>query len=110
MSVMTLSETCKELRVSRRTIQGYEQMRLLQPSGKNDRGWLLYDENILSENRIRTEAKPVKTPLVMVPIKRDYISSIFLEILLMLLDYLFIQTVIVNSIMSIPPTEIVISP
>lgn len=41
---MTLSETCKELRVSRRTIQGYEQMGLLQLSGKNDRGWLLYDE------------------------------------------------------------------
>lgn len=43
MSVMTLREVCKELSVSRRTIQGYEKMGLLQPSGRNDRGWLLYD-------------------------------------------------------------------
>lgn len=43
MSEMTLSEVCKELSVSRRTIQGYEQVGLLQPSGRNNRGWLLYD-------------------------------------------------------------------
>lgn len=43
MSVMTLSEVCRELSVSRRTIQGYEQLGLLRPTGRNDRGWLLYD-------------------------------------------------------------------
>ena len=43
MSVMTLREVCEELSVSRRTIQGYEKMGLLQPSGRNERGWLLYD-------------------------------------------------------------------
>ena len=43
MSVKTLREVCETLNVSRRTIQGYENAGLLKPSGRNERGWLLYD-------------------------------------------------------------------
>ena len=44
MSIRTLREVCEVLGISRRTIQGYEELGLLVPSGKNERGWLLYDE------------------------------------------------------------------
>lgn len=44
MSIRTLREVCEVLDISRRTIQGYEELGLLVPSGKNERGWLLYDE------------------------------------------------------------------
>jgi len=44
MSIRTLREVCEVLKISRRTIQGYEELGLLVPSGKNERGWLLYDE------------------------------------------------------------------
>ena len=44
MSIRTLREVCEVLNISRRTIQGYEELGLLIPSGRNDRGWLLYDE------------------------------------------------------------------
>lgn len=44
MSIRTLREVCEVLEISRRTIQGYEELGLLVPSGKNERGWLLYDE------------------------------------------------------------------
>ncbi len=41
---MTLRELCNELGVSRRTIQRYEVFGLISPSGKTNRGYLLYDE------------------------------------------------------------------
>ncbi len=48
---MLLREVCNALGVSRRAIQGYEKAGLLSVSGKNERGYLLYDE--CSQERIR---------------------------------------------------------
>lgn len=44
MDAMTLREVCDILEISRRTIQGYEKAGLVSPSGRNKRGYLLYDE------------------------------------------------------------------
>lgn len=52
MSIRTLREVCEVLHISRRTIQGYEELGLLIPSGKNDRGWLLYDESCLERIKL----------------------------------------------------------
>ena len=41
---MTLREICDAIQVTRRAIQGYEKMGLVSASGRNDRGYLLYDE------------------------------------------------------------------
>ncbi|MCM1268268.1 MAG: MerR family transcriptional regulator [Bacteroidales bacterium] len=51
MNAMTLREVCARLGVSRRAVQGYEKAGLISPSGKNERGHLLYDER--SQERIR---------------------------------------------------------
>ena len=40
---MTLREVCDSAKVSRRAIQGYEKAGLVFASGKNERGYLLYD-------------------------------------------------------------------
>ncbi len=40
----TLRELCKEVNVTRRAIQGYEKLGLVIASGKNLRGYLLYDD------------------------------------------------------------------
>ena len=40
----TLRQGCSELKISRRTIQGYEKAGLVVPSGKNKYGHLLYDD------------------------------------------------------------------
>lgn len=45
MEEKTLREVCEMLGVSRRAIQGYEKAGLLVASGKNERGYLLYDKN-----------------------------------------------------------------
>ncbi len=45
MESMTLREVCDALDVSRRAVQGYEKAGLVSPSGKNERGHLLYDES-----------------------------------------------------------------
>lgn len=47
---MTLREICDTFGVSRRAVQGYEKAGLVSMSGKNERGYLLYDEN--SQGRI----------------------------------------------------------
>ena len=39
-----LRQVCAELKISRRTIQGYEKAGLVAPSGKNKYGHLLYGE------------------------------------------------------------------
>ena len=44
----TLREVCNCLQISRRTIQGYEQMGLVTPSSKNKYGYLLYDEEAVA--------------------------------------------------------------
>lgn len=40
----TLRQMCAELKISRRTVQGYEKAGLVAPSGKNKYGYLLYGE------------------------------------------------------------------
>lgn len=44
MKEMTLREVCNMVGVSRRAVQGYEQVGLVTSSGKNKYGYLLYDE------------------------------------------------------------------
>ena len=48
---MTLREVCKMTGVSRRAIQGYERAGLVLPTGKNERGYLLYDEEAMERIR-----------------------------------------------------------
>ena len=47
----TLRQICAELKISRRTVQGYEKIGLVHPSGKNKYGHLLYNES--ERERIR---------------------------------------------------------
>ena len=44
MSAKTLRQVCETLEVTRRAVQGYEKEGLVTASGRNERGWLLYDE------------------------------------------------------------------
>lgn len=54
MAEMTLRELCDSLGVSRRAVQGYEKAGLVSAEGKNDRGYLLYDEDAQEKiNRIK---------------------------------------------------------
>ena len=48
---MTLRELCEAEGVSRRAVQGYEQAGLVAPSGRNERGYLLYDQS--TQEKIR---------------------------------------------------------
>ena len=43
MDRMTLREVCAHAGVTRRAVQGYEEAGLVYRSGKNERGYLLYD-------------------------------------------------------------------
>lgn len=43
MDAMTLREICDSLGISRRAVQGYEKIGLVKPTGKTERGHLLYD-------------------------------------------------------------------
>lgn len=47
MDNMTLREVCNSANVSRRAVQGYEKAGLVFVSGKNERGYLLYDIHTL---------------------------------------------------------------
>ena len=49
--VITLREVCKAEGVTRRAVQGYEQAGLVTPTGRNERGHLLYDQ--LEQEKIR---------------------------------------------------------
>ncbi|MBQ7924685.1 MAG: MerR family transcriptional regulator [Lachnospiraceae bacterium] len=42
----TLRQVCDELGVSRRAIQGYEKKGLIAATGRTERGYLLYDEQV----------------------------------------------------------------
>lgn len=44
MAEMTLRETCKQLGLSRRALQGYEKAKLVSSSSKTQSGYLLYDD------------------------------------------------------------------
>lgn len=48
---MTLREICVAAGVTRRAVQGYEKAGLVAPTGKTERGYLLYDLN--SQERIK---------------------------------------------------------
>ena len=48
---MTLREICEAAAVTRRAVQGYERMGLVSPTGRNSRGYLLYDTS--SQERIK---------------------------------------------------------
>ena len=48
---MTLREVCNAYGVSRRAVQGYEMAGLVSASSRNERGYLLYDEN--AQKRIK---------------------------------------------------------
>lgn len=43
----TLSEICTSYQISRRSIQGYEQLGLIQSTGRTRRGYLLYDQEVV---------------------------------------------------------------
>ena len=49
--MITLRELCKAECVSRRAVQGYELAGLVTPTGRNERGHLLYDES--AQEKIR---------------------------------------------------------
>lgn len=51
MQQITLRQLCIELKISRRAVQGYEQLGLVSPSGRNKYGYLLYGE--AEQERIR---------------------------------------------------------
>lgn len=45
MGELTLREVCIVVNVSRRAVQGYEKAGLVSATSRNERGYLLYDEN-----------------------------------------------------------------
>ena len=49
--VMTLHELCDAYGISRRTVQGYEKQGLVKATGRNTRGYLLYDSQMQAEIR-----------------------------------------------------------
>lgn len=46
---MTLHELCDTFGISRRTVQGYEKHGLVRATGRNPRGYLLYDLQMQTE-------------------------------------------------------------
>ena len=46
---MTLHELCDAFGISRRTVQGYEKHGLVRATGRNPRGYLLYDLQMQTE-------------------------------------------------------------
>ena len=48
---MTLHELCDAFGISRRTVQGYEKHGLVRATGRNPRGYLLYDLQMQTEIR-----------------------------------------------------------
>lgn len=51
MRYFTLREACENTGVTRRAIQGYEKRGLVSASKRNERGYLLYDEEALEKIR-----------------------------------------------------------
>ena len=49
MSKMTLREVCETVGVTRRAVQGYENAGLVSATSRNERGYLLYDEEALEK-------------------------------------------------------------
>lgn len=44
MGELTLRQVCEKEGIPRRAIQGYEKLGLVRASGRNERGYLLYDD------------------------------------------------------------------
>lgn len=70
--VMTLHELCDAYGISRRTVQGYEKHGLVKATGRNMRGYLLYDPQMQAEIRkVRQfqnfgfQVKEIKTLIVL---------------------------------------------
>jgi len=51
MKKMSLREVCAAAKVTRRVIQGYESAGLVSATGRDARGYLLYDEKALEKIR-----------------------------------------------------------
>ena len=51
MKDLTLREILEKYGVSRRAVQGYEKAGIVRPTGKNERGHLLYDEETVEKIR-----------------------------------------------------------
>ena len=51
MDELTLRQVCNVVNVSRRAVQGYEKAGLVSATGKNERGYLFYDD--YARERIR---------------------------------------------------------
>ena len=51
MQKKTLREVCNMVGVTRRAVQGYEKIGLVDSSGKNKYGYLLYDEEAIEKIR-----------------------------------------------------------
>ena len=51
MKKLTLRELCNECKVSRRAVQGYMGRKLIQNSGKTNRGYLLFDEETAKKTK-----------------------------------------------------------
>ena len=49
MSTKTLREVCNTVGVTRRAVQGYERAGLVAATCRNERGYLLYDEEALEK-------------------------------------------------------------
>ena len=49
--MITLREVCENVGVSRRAVQGYEKAGLVAPTGRNERGYLLYNQAELEKIR-----------------------------------------------------------
>lgn len=77
--VMTLHELCDSFGISRRTIQGYEKHGLVKATGRNARGYLLYDPRmqaeILKVRRLQKFGFPVKEIKMLLLLPKDELHS-----------------------------------
>lgn len=86
--VMTLHELCDALGISRRTVRGYEKHGLVKASGRNERGYLLYDaqmQTVIAEIRqLQLFGFPVKEIAALRSLsgKEAYYSSMRLAVVL----------------------------
>lgn len=77
--VMTLHELCDSFGISRRTIQGYEKRGLVKATGRNMRGYLLYDPHMQAEilrvRRLQKFGFPVKEINTLLLLPKDELRS-----------------------------------
>lgn len=75
--VMTLHELCDSFGISRRTIQGYEKRGLVKATGRNMRGYLLYDPHMQAEilrvRRLQKFGFPVKEIKTLLLLPKDFL-------------------------------------